>query len=145
MNDDPRPELAWIDAPIEDVRQLRFTAIGAGFSVAEANGLSGAIAGGANFDELSKTTAAKYRKMLRDVGPPPSKTPTHAGTGAPRKSAAKRGARKMAAVVGTIGLVGTGLFGATSHQPAGNGSLAASQRPAPIIPERQDEELQEAA
>lgn len=107
-DDDANPELEWFDkATLEDLARLRSTVIDDFDRRAEeAHGIVGWIIGG-DVNAVSKPTRARYRAILREVGPP--------GPPSRRRRAAQRqrGAASLQMLAGGA-VAGSGLV--LAHQ-----------------------------
>jgi hypothetical protein len=70
-----RSEEPWFEATIDELAELR-RALEEDFDqpVQVANGIVGAIIA-RTYDSLGTPTRARYRRLLREVGPPPSQAP----------------------------------------------------------------------
>lgn len=118
-DEDANPETAWFSCSIDQLAKLRNRAMDElGYSNATVNGLVGWIVGG-DANAGNATTRAAYRKILREVGPPPRIRPRGA-----RKITAQRGAARLT-LVGAAAGAGSVLAIASQSGPVA-ASLAAA-------------------
>lgn len=130
-----RSEEPWFNATIDQLAELRGRLEDKHSATSvTANGLVGALIA-KDFDGLSFTTAAKYRKLLREIGPP---------NGRPVKVRRRTGARGAVALelVSAGTLAGAGATMAVSGAPWPLTALVGGL--APIILDPPDDDAQTA-
>jgi hypothetical protein len=135
-DEDARPEDAWHGRSLDELADLRERVIGAGSTGTFANGLIGWLVA-ADSNAVSKPARAAYRKILRELGPPPRV----GGRGGKRRRTGQRGATSLQFVAGGTAAASVLAIAAQAGPVAASLALAVAT---PIILEGESSERQTA-